>query len=91
MDTDFEELLRAELRATRTDLADGADELVRYMAERAAHLTTLAGQPGFHRAVVAERNAVALKAGLDATLQAEAADARIVGVITGILMGVAKG
>lgn len=91
MDPDFEDLLRGAIRETRAELAMDADELVRYTAERAAHLTTLAGQAGFARAVVAERNAVALKAGLDATLQAEAADARLVGVISGVLLGVAKG
>jgi len=91
MDPDFDDLLRAALRETRADISVDADELVRYTAERGAHLSTLAGQPGFQRALVAERNAIALKAGLDATLQAEAADARLVGVIQGILLGVARG
>lgn len=91
MDPDYEDLLRGAIRETRADLEDGADDLVRHTAERAAHLATIAGQPGFHRAVIAERDAVALRAGLDATLQAEAADARLLGVITGVLMGVAKG
>lgn len=91
MDPDFNDLLRAALRETRADLSINADELILYTAERAAHLTTLLGQPGFQRAVVAERNNVAMRAGLDATLQAEAADARLVGVIQGVLLGVARG
>lgn len=91
MPDDFEDLIRDAVRETRADLAIDSDELVRYTAERAAHLSTLVGQPGFQRAVVAERNAVALKAGLDATLRAEAADARLVGVIQGALLGLARG
>ena len=86
---DYGELIKDVLEETGIDLEITKDELIRYTAERAAHLTTLIGQPGYGLALRAERDAVALHAGLDATMAAEAADSRIVGVIQTILMAVA--
>lgn len=57
-----------------------------YAAERAAHLATIANEPGFELAVRAERDAVALRAGIGAVQQADAADARVVGIIHGVLL-----
>ncbi len=85
-----EELLRSALKETGISLGISADELVRYTAEVGAKLALAVGEPGFEKALVAARNAVALKAGLNATLEAEAADARIVGVIQGVLLGLAS-
>ncbi len=84
-----EDLLRDALKETGVNLKISADELVRYTAEQAYRLSQAAGEPGFDKALLAARNAVALKAGLNATLQAEAADARIVGVISGVLLSLA--
>jgi len=61
------------------------DELSLYAVQRAAHLSTITNEPGFDEAVRAERDAVALKAGISATNAADAADQRIIGVIHGAL------
>ncbi len=82
-----EELLRSALEETGVSLKISTDELARYVAQQAATLLKAVGEPGFDKALIAARNAVALKAGLNATLEAEAADARIVGVIQGVLLG----
>lgn len=85
-----EELLRSALSETGISLKISADELVRYVAEQGATLALAVGEPGFDKALIAARNAIALKAGLNATLEAEAADARIVGVLQGVLLGLAS-
>lgn len=85
-----EELLRSALTETGVSLKISADELVRYVAEQGATLALAIGEPGFDKALIAARNAIALKAGLNATLEAEAADARIVGVLQGVLLGLAS-
>lgn len=57
------------------DLGVGAEaaraELAEYAAERAAHLSAIVNEPGFPEAVRAERDNVALKAGI---LAAEVGD-----------------
>lgn len=60
-------------------------EVTAYAAQRTTHLSTIVGQPGFDQALRAERDAVALKAGIGAVHSADAADARIVGIIQGVL------
>lgn len=66
-------------------LQGNMDELRTYAAERMLHLSTLIGQPGYQEALVAERDNVVLKAGLLAVEGADAADAELVGVITGAM------
>jgi hypothetical protein len=83
---DYKGLLDDALEETGIDLNVSKDELKQYVAERALHLTSLAGDPDFAVALRAERDAVALHAGLNATMQATAADSRIVGIIQTILM-----
>ncbi len=80
---DLEKLLTDAIAETGVSLQKGAAELAAYAAERSAHLATLVDDPGFQEAVRAERDAVALEAGITAVQQADAADARIVGVIQG--------
>ena len=68
-------------RALRADIkAVGA-----YAAERAAHLATLSGQPGFEDAVLAERDNVVLRAGIAATQRGDNIDQRLIGIIQGAL------
>jgi hypothetical protein len=67
-------------------LGGNMDELRTYAAERMLHLSSLIGQPGYQEALVAERDNVALKAGLLAVASADAADAELVGVITGAMV-----
>lgn len=81
-------LLEDALAETGVSLTKGAEELALYAAGRSAHLATLVDDPGFDQAVRAERDAVALEAGLSAVRQGDAADAQIVGIIQGaIAMG----
>lgn len=82
---DLKALFQDAIEETGVSLQVGAAELAAYAAERSAHLATLVSDPGFQLAVRAERDAVALRAGITAVQQADAADARIVGVIQGAL------
>lgn len=91
MEQDFKELLERTLQETGAELDQAVDEVALYMADRTAHLSTLVGQPGFQEAVIAERDNVAMFAGLLAVDLADATDARIVGVIQGALAMAAKG
>lgn len=82
---ELETLLKDAARETGRDLQGNTVEITTYAAERTAYLSTLVGQPGFEEAVRAERDNVALKAGISAVKTADAADARIVGIIQGVL------
>lgn len=66
-------------------LETNMDELRTYAAERMLHLSTLIGQPGYQEALVAERDNVAMKAGLLAVDASDRADAELVGLITGAM------
>src|SRR5688500_10084803 len=81
----FEKMLKDALRETGASLQQRAKEVAQYMAERTAHLSTIVGEPGFEQALRAERNNIALKAGLKVADNAEAADQRLVGIIQGAL------
>ena len=48
------------------------------------------GQPGYQEALIAEANNVAMEAAITAIDQAEAADARLVGIVQGVLAVGAK-
>lgn len=61
------------------------DELRTYAAERMLHLSGLIGQPGYQEALVAERDNVALKAGLLLVDASDRADAELLGLITGAM------
>lgn len=80
---DFVRLFEDAITETGANVQVRAAELAAYAAERSAHLATLVGDPDFNLAVRAERDAVALRAGISAVQQGDAADARIVGVIHG--------
>ena len=90
---DFFAVFEDAIAETGASLQVGAAELAVYAAERSAHLATLVGDPGFSMAVRAERDAVALKAGIVVVQQADLADARLqrlVAVIQGGLSLAAK-
>lgn len=83
--------LEAALRETGVQLLHSTADVAIYTAQRAAHLSTIVGQEGFDEALQAERDAVCLFAGVSAVKEADAADARIVGLIQGALaIGVAS-
>jgi hypothetical protein len=60
-------------------------EIREYFAARTLHLSTLAGQPGYMEAVIAERDALALKLGLVSVNQADGADRELLGTIAGVM------
>ena len=86
MKIEFEELLTSTIQGTSISTA----EVAAYAAEQAAKLKNVANQPGYHEAVKAARDNVALKAGINASEQADATDSRILGVIEGALFMGAK-
>lgn len=85
----YTEEIKAILLSAGKDLSDEARDragsVAAYAQERAAHLATLVGQPGFEEALKAERDNVALRAGLDLSEQAKSTDAKTIGVIHGLL------
>lgn len=81
--------LTDQLKQTGKQFAVAAEEVASYTVERAQHLTTLAGDPNFNEALIAERDAVALKAGIAAVDNADTTDAKIVAFIQGVLMALA--
>lgn len=87
---DFEDLLKDAAHETGADLGDSVHAVSLYASERAAHLATIVNQPGFDRALRAERDSVALKAGLSVAQDAAGVDQRIVGIIQGALGMLAK-
>jgi hypothetical protein len=90
LNDEFNGWLAQAITATGASLKRSAAEVALYTAQRAAHLATLAGQPGFEEAVIAERDAVALFAGVKLVEEADAADARFHGLIEGVLAVAAK-
>lgn len=65
---------------------EGTLEDVRgYAAERMLHLSQFVGQEGYQEALIAERDNVALRAGIAATDDADAADRELIGIIAGSL------
>lgn len=83
--TTFRELLEAAVHETGARLKEAPAALAAYMSQRAEHLSLIAHEPGFDQAVIAERNNVALRAGLEASAQASQLDWQILGMIQGAL------
>ena len=85
----IEELLRDALEETGATLAVSADEAVRMVAIEGARLTAASMEPGFNMVLRASRDNVALQLGISASLEASATEARIVGVLQGVLLKLA--
>ncbi len=83
--TEFETMIADALDETGSDLQASKEEIAVYMSERAAHLSTLTTDPGFAQAVIAERNNVAMRAGLAVSDNARGVDQRLLGMIGGAL------
>lgn len=79
----FESMLKDAVAETGVRLKDTPRALALYMAERTLHLSTIAHEPGFEQAVRAERNSVALRAGIETHAQASALDFQLLGLIQG--------
>lgn len=85
MEQDLFDLLESAVAETGRELGDSLESIRTYAAEQMAQLALGVGQPGFQEAVQAARDNVALRAALDLTANADAADARIVGILQGAL------
>jgi hypothetical protein len=81
------DLLRDALDETGLDLRQGRDEAIALIAAEGVRLAAASAEPGFNMVLRASRDRIALELGIDASLAARAADARIVGVIQSLLLG----
>lgn len=80
------ELLRDAGRRLGRELnEDGLENVRAYAAERMLHLSTFVGEDGYYAALIAERDNVALRAGIEITEAADAADYEFLGIIGGVL------
>lgn len=83
---DFVVLFEDAIAETGASLQMGVTELAAFAAERSVYLATLIDDPGFNRALRAERDAVVLEAGITAVQQADRIDRtaeRFIGLIQG--------
>lgn len=74
---DLLEQIRQQAREVGESLQPSLDEVSDYIAERAAHLATVVGEPGFEKILYAERDNVLLKAAGRAVVEADKLDARL--------------
>ena len=88
--TEFKDTLTTALDEVGVSLKTDINEVVLYAEGRTHYLTTLVGQPGYQMAVIAERDNIALKAGISTSLAADASDQRITGVIHSFIGVAAK-
>ena len=86
MSADIGTLLEAAAQEVGLDLQRSAAEVATYIAGRTAHLSTIVEQAGFHEALIAEADSVAIYAGVNAVSAADDADRRLIGIIEGFLM-----
>lgn len=87
MDTkkEFEAMLSSSLKETGARVKQVPAEIALYMSERSAHLSTIVNEPGFDQAVRAERNNVAMRAGIATHNAASQMDFQLLGLIEGAL------
>lgn len=90
LELSFEEMLKESLTSIGKEAEFNAKEVAQYAIQRAEHLSTIVGETGFEEALLAERDNVALKAGIYATRTADLADHRLLGAIQGTLSFASK-
>lgn len=82
---DITAILKPALADTARDLQVTAHDVAVYTAQRARHLSNSHGEPGWEEALAVEKQNVALMAGIQTVEAADAADARVLGIIDGVL------
>jgi len=87
---DFVDMLKNAATETGKDLGTSVAELEQYTQKRLQILAGAVGQNGFDQAVKAETHNVKMEAGLELTENADTADARLLGIISGGLEMAAK-
>lgn len=81
------DLIKDMVEETGASLAVSAGRAKILMAEEGARLALASAEPGFSMVLRASRDNIALQLGVDASLEASAADQRLVGMIqTGLMM-----
>lgn len=90
MNDRIKEQFASALAATGVQLQQSGAEVAAFAAARAAHVTAAALEPGLEQVVEDEQNRVWLFAAGRAVRAADAADARAVGLIQGLLLGAAS-
>jgi len=81
------ELLQDAIDETGVSLKLAQGEMALLLAQEGIALTAAVNEPGFAMVLRASRDRVALELGVDASMEARAADARIVGVLQSVLLG----
>lgn len=82
---EIEAMFRDALDATGRTLSESSAALAQYAADQADLLALAVGEPNFEQAVIAARDNVALRAGIEATNAADQFDMKLAGFITGAL------
>lgn len=83
--SDISDLLKSAQRELKQDLSQSTQAVAFYATQRAALLASNVGQPGFELALRAERDNVALYAGIETTRMADEAQQRFLGILEGSL------
>ena len=81
--------LRAQAEEYGVSIGEAAEDVAAYAAVRTQALANAVGEPGFSDIVLAERDNVALRAGLRAVQEGEVLDARIDAALTFALRALA--
>lgn len=87
---EFRTLLHDAVDETGIVLGKSVDEVAEYASTRAEHLSTIVGQQGFELAARAERDNVALFAGVEVAGDLDEIDGQLIGLIKGMLTLAAK-
>lgn len=82
---EFKLTLQGASKRLGRHLTENMSEVGSYAGERMKHLATIVDEPGFALALVAERDSVAVKAGISTVDGADAADVELRGIILGAL------
>lgn len=82
---DFLALVTTQAQEIGVELTDDLQGAAQFASERAAHLSTIVGEPGFSEALTAERDAVALRVTSAAIDRADALDQRFQAFIAQVL------
>ena len=85
IEVDIRKLWEDALAETGRSFQTASADVAKYAAERAAVLAQAVREPGFEEAVRAERNALLHKLEIEAIDEADATDARLIGLLQGTL------
>ena len=87
---DFQQLLQQAAQEQGRQFQQSTATLAAFAAERSADLALITGEAGFGEAVESAARSVLLQMGIEAIESADAADARVVGLIHGALTFAAR-